>query len=70
MELPKKLQYKISVVIDAQEYPVGYPVCGGCPHLTLSSQGWFCFWMQDTSDCAYPTKREAATPLEQQEYET
>lgn len=70
---PKKAKNKIkpvsentktSVMIDEREYPVGFPVCQGCPLLTLSETvGWFCFFEPNTTTCKYPVGRKAATPV-------
>lgn len=44
-----------TIAIHGKEYEPGYPLCAGCPHLTLGG-GWHCCYKPNTSECAYPDK--------------
>lgn len=48
------------IVVDGEQYRPGYPLCAGCPELTIA-RGWECFYKPQTTECKYPDQLLKAT---------
>ena len=47
------------VVIDGIEYRPGFPLCAGCPELTVA-RGWECYYKRNTQECKFPEELKRA----------
>lgn len=45
------------VVVNGKQYRPGYPLCSGCPNLTIA-RGWECWYKPHTTECEYPEELE------------